>query len=111
MESLFHSLLHRDPWTEADIHTFEELRQEIWEQWESVTNRPPTPKVHALVHIPEFACRHGAIGLYSESELESSHSEGNAAMQTHRNMTQQPAERLRRAHVSVLLKRLHRSRR
>ena len=110
MNSLFHSLLHRDPWTDTDIHTFEELRQEIWEHWESVTNRPPTPKIHALIHIAPFARRYGAVGLYSESELESSHAESNAAMQTHKNMTQEPAERLRRAHVSVLLKRL-RSRR
>jgi hypothetical protein len=111
MHSLFHALLHRDPWSEADIAAFDELRVEIWEQWESVAERPPTPKIHALVHIGEFARRYGAVGLYSESELESSHSESNAAMLTHRNMTQQPAERLRRAHVSVLLKRLHRSRR
>jgi hypothetical protein len=111
MHSLFHSLLHRKPWTEQDILTFDELRQEIWEHWESVTGRPPTPKIHALIHIPEFARRHGAVGLYSESELESIHAESNLAMQTHINMTQAPAERLRRAHVSVLLKRLHRAHR
>lgn len=110
MHSLLHSLLHRDPWTEEDISSFEELRKEIWEHWESVAGRPPTPKIHALIHIAPFARRHGAVGLYSESELESSHGESNRAMETHKNMTQNPAERMRRAHVSVLLKRLHRSR-
>jgi len=109
MHSLLHSLLHRDPWTEADIDAFEELREEIWEHWESVSDRPPTPKIHALVHIAPFARRHGAVGLYSESELESSHAESNRAMETNKNMTQNPAERMRRAHVSLLLKRLHRS--
>ena len=111
VRSLFESLLHRDPWTEEDISSFEDLRKEIWEHWESVAGRPPTPKIHALIHIAPFARRHGAVGLYSESELESTHGETNRAMETHKNMTQQPAERMRRAHVSVLLKRLHRSRR
>ena len=109
MTSLFETLLRRKAWSEADVSSFEELQKEIWEHWESVAGRPPIPKIHALIHIAPFARRHGAVGLYSESEIESSHGESNRAMETHKNMTQNPAERMRRAHVSVLLKRLHRS--
>jgi len=57
-----------------------------------------------LLHAAEFAARHKGLGRYSEARIESGHAEFNTAyLDTHRNSSQDTAERVRRSHVSVIL--------
>jgi hypothetical protein len=105
IRQLHHFLLHSGHWTPEEVKAFDSLQKEIWEHWEFATGRKPTPKVHMLAHAVEFARRFRVLGRYSEAQMESCHAEFNRAWDhTHRNLTQNPEERLRRSHVSVMLK-------
>ena len=100
-------LLHRDKWTSDDVDALEGVQQDLWERWERVTLRPPTPKVHMLVHTVEFARRFKVLGLLSEAQMEACHAPFNKAYNhTHRNSVHDEAERLRRSHVEILLTKL-----
>jgi hypothetical protein len=101
---LHDQLLHRDQWTPADVDALEAVQQDIWKRWQSMTGRAPTPKVHMLRHTVDFARRFRVLGLLSEAQIEACHAPFNAAYNiTHRNSSQNDAERLRRSHVEVIL--------
>ena len=101
---LHDQLLHRDQWTPADVDALEAVQQDIWKRWRSMTGRAPTPKVHMLRHTVDFARRFRVLGLLSEAQIEACHAPFNTAYNiTHRNSSQNDAERLRRSHVEVIL--------
>jgi hypothetical protein len=104
LQQLYHHLLHGEKWSDEDVADFKRLRTEIWENWQAITQRPPTPKVHMLVHAEEFAERYRYLGRFSEAQMESCHGEFHKAWaETHRNLSQKPGERLRRCVVSTTL--------
>lgn len=104
LRALQHHLLHKQLWRPADLAAFQQIIGEIYALWYDTAARPLIPKHHMLLHCAAFAEQHRLLGRLSEAALESSHATFKRAWEhAHRNMLPQPAERLRRSLVSVLL--------
>jgi hypothetical protein len=61
------------PWSPQQYDQFDQLFTDIKNTWTSLTDCPPTPKMHVLQHFPDFARENGSVGKWSESPIESFH--------------------------------------
>ena len=98
MRDLRDHLLHKSAWTPDQLSSFSDFVSNIQHDWERVTLTPPFPKLHMLSHALSFAHQHLALGLYSESQIESYHARFNSLyLHTHRNLGKGTDQRLRRS--------------
>lgn len=94
---LYDHLLDTRIRTQEEIQLFRDNVNIIWSEWHHITQCPPTPKCHMLYHIVEFISRHGCIGKYSESCMESFHHIYNRiVVESHKNLGANEAEQMRR---------------
>lgn len=100
LERLHEFLLHSNKqkqWDAAELYRFRAFLDQIYARWQETTGIRPFPKLHMLRHAVEFAERHHILGALSEAQIESFHFRLNHLYNhNHRNMSQQPAERMRR---------------
>ena len=103
-------LLGKGDWTDENLQQFTRLVEDIHQNWSAMTGRRPTPKVHMLKHIVEFARRWRAVGRFSEAELEAAHAKFNREWSVaHRNSSRKPLQRLQRSLVSCILPQMARA--
>jgi hypothetical protein len=103
MKQLHQFLLHSNQWTLSELLRFRSFLTTIYAHWDRTTGDHPFPKLHMLRHAVEFAERYRILGAASESQIESFHYRFNTLYhQTHRNMSQQPLERMRRCLADVV---------
>ena len=98
MRGLRDHLLHKSPWSPSQLSSFSSLVYDMQHYWQHVTDSPPFPKLHMFSHALSFAKQHGALGLYSEAQIECYHARFNSLyLHTHRNLGKGIAERYRRS--------------
>ena len=96
-------LLHSNNWTPAQLVEFRNFLDEVYINWNKTTHDHPFPKLHMLRHAVEFAEKYKILGAASEAQIESFHSKFNFLYQvTHRNMSQNEPERIRRSLADVV---------
>lgn len=94
---LHHYLLYNLEWNREELNTFKIVIDDIWENWNIVTNRNPTPKLHLLCHAYEFAKRFKLLSQCSEAHMEAYHHTNDKKYQNnHFNQSHNTSERLRR---------------
>ena len=105
LERLHEFLLHsgkQKQWDATELFRFRQFLNDIYARWQKVTGIRPFPKLHMLRHAVEFAERHHMLGVVSEAQIESFHFRLNDLYNRHhRNMSQQPLERMRRCLADV----------
>ena len=105
LEGLHGFLLHsgkQKQWDASELSRFRAFLNTLYARWQQVTGVRPSPKLHMLRHAVEFAERHHFLGLVSEAQIESFHFRLNELYnKRHRNMSQNPKERLRRCLADV----------
>jgi hypothetical protein len=104
LAALCRLLLKSEQFSANEVAELRAVQHDVWNNWHAVTGRAPTPKVHMLAHAVAFAAKHGHLGFYAESQMESSHFRFQYSYDhTHRNASANPPEHLRRALVSLIL--------
>ncbi len=97
MRQLHTYLLHARQWQPTELFAFRAVIRDIYANWSRTTGDRAFPKLHMLQHSVEFAARWGILGAASESQIESCHFTFKSLYHVqHRNMSQQPLERIRR---------------
>lgn len=100
-------LLDKITWSGERIAKFEKVVLDIKTNWELHTKLHAFPKVHMLLHCPEFAKRWGILGYAAESQIESAHVAFNTLYYKHHfNQSHNTAERLRRCLADMVLRKL-----
>ncbi len=91
------NLLHKEVWTDEAKSNFTSFVADLQREWVSVSALPVFPKVHMLAHIVPFVEQHGALGLYSEAQIDSVHAEFTySATRRHFNVNGNAPEMMRR---------------
>jgi hypothetical protein len=103
MRHLHTFLLHGRQWTPTELFVFRAVIRDIYAHWSKTTGDRAFPKLHMLQHSVEFAARWGILGAASEAQIESCHFTFKSLYHVqHRNMSQQPLERVRRCLADVV---------
>jgi hypothetical protein len=107
MIKLENFLLCAITWDDDDIAAFEEVVKDVKTNWVRHTNINPFPKLHMLLHGPQFAKRWHMLGYVSESQLEALHAVFNQLYHRHHfNKAHDDGERIRRCLADIAVKKV-----
>lgn len=101
---LHERLLHKERWSDKEHEEWLQVVADMWKQWQTITQKPPPPKLHMLAHVQPFVKRYGVLQSVSESATESTHAMHNRRFAAHGNLPEAMlSERHRRALADITL--------
>jgi hypothetical protein len=94
-------------WNDNDITAFENVVNDVKTNWVKHTNINPFPKLHMLLHGPQFARKWHILGYVAESRLEALHAVFNELYHRHHfNKSHDEGERIRRCLADIAVKKV-----